>query len=185
MNFKIIEIPDADLTFSQTWRESESTLWMEQLKNEIQWQQHKIRLFGKWVDCPRLSAWYGDLGTEYTYSNLKLVPKPWSPTLLEIRNNLTKSVGNSFNSVLINLYRDGNDSMGWHSDDEPELGSNPVIASISFGSTRMMKFRHRTKPEMAKISLALSPGSLLVMRGTSQQFWQHQIPKTKKKLVSA
>jgi alkylated DNA repair dioxygenase AlkB len=180
MSFEIINIPDGDLTFSRTWRESESVYWMERLRKEIEWEQHRIKIFGQWVDCPRLSAWYGDPGAMYSYSGLSLTPKAWTPTLLEVRNQLAETIERPFNSVLLNLYRNGNDSMGWHSDDEWELGLNPVIASISLGDSRMMKFRHRSDPEVSKFALELSTGSLLIMAGTTQKFWQHEIPKTKK-----
>ena len=180
MSFEIINIPDGDLTFSRTWRESESVDWMERLRKEIEWEQHRIKIFGQWVDCPRLSAWYGDPGAMYSYSGLSLTPKAWTPTLLEVRNQLAETIERPFNSVLLNLYRNGNDSMCWHSDDEWELGLNPVIASISLGDSRMMKFRHRSDPEVSKFALELSSGSLLIMAGTTQKFWQHEIPKTKK-----
>ena len=180
MNFEIINIPDADLTFSKTWRESESMDWMERLKKEIEWEQHRIKIFGKWVDCPRLSAWYGDPEALYSYSNLSLTPKAWTPTLLEVRNQLAETIERPFNSVLLNLYRNGNDSMGWHSDDEWEMGLDPVIASISLGSPRKMKFRHRFDSQVSNFALELSQGSLLIMAGTTQKSWQHEIPKTKK-----
>jgi alkylated DNA repair dioxygenase AlkB len=180
MSFEIINIPDGDLTFSRTWRESESVDWMERLRKEIEWEQHRIKIFGQWVDCPRLSAWYGDPGAMYSYSSLSLTPKAWTLTLLEVRNQLAETIERPFNSVLLNLYRNGNDSMCWHSDDEWELGLNPVIASISLGDSRMMKFRHRSDPEVSKFALELSSGSLLIMAGTTQKFWQHEIPKTKK-----
>ena len=178
MNFEIIDIPDADLTFSRTWRESESTDWMERLKKEIEWEQHRIKIFGKWVDCPRLSAWYGDPEALYSYSNLSLTPKAWTPALLDVRNQLAETIERPFNSVLLNLYRNGNDSMGWHSDDEWEMGVNSVIASIS--RSRKMKFRHRFDSQVSKFTLDLTKGSLLIMAGTTQKFWQHEIPKTKK-----
>ena len=180
MSFEIIDIPDADLTFSRTWRESESMDWMERLKKEIEWEQHRIKIFGKWVDCPRLSAWYGDPEALYSYSNLSLHPKAWTPTLLEVRNHLAETIERPFNSVLLNFYRNGNDSMGWHSDDEWEMGLDPVIASISLGSPRKMKFRHRFDSQVSNFALELSQGSLLIMAGTTQKFWQHEIPKTKK-----
>ena len=180
MNFEIINIPDADLTFSRIWRESESMDWMERLKKEIEWEQHRIKIFGKWVDCPRLSAWYGDPEALYSYSNLSLTPKAWTPTLLEVRNQLAETIERPFNSVLVNLYRNGNDSMGWHSDDEWEMGLDPVIASISLGNSRKMKFRHRFDSQVSNFALELSQGSLLIMAGTTQKFWQHEIPKTKK-----
>ena len=180
MSFEIIDIPDADLTFSRTWRESVSMDWMERLKKEIEWEQHRIKIFGKWVDCPRLSAWYGDSEALYSYSSLSLTPKAWTTTLLEVRNQLAETIEKPFNSVLLNLYRNGNDSMGWHSDDEWEMGLDPVIASISLGSSRKMKFRHRFDSQVSNFALELTKGSLLIMAGTTQKFWQHEIPKTKK-----
>ena len=116
----------------------------------------------------------------YSYSNISLNPKAWTPTLLEVRNQLAETIERQFNSVLLNLYRNGNDSMGWHSDDEWEMGLNPVIASISLGGSRMMKFQHRSDSEVSNFALELSTGSLLIMAGTTQKFWQHEIPKTKK-----
>ena len=116
----------------------------------------------------------------YSYSNLSLHPKAWTPTLLEVRNHLAETIERPFNSVLLNFYRNGNDSMGWHSDDEWETGLDPVIASISLGSPRKMKFRHRFDSKVSRFALELSQGSLLIMAGTTQKFWQHEIPKTKK-----
>ena len=139
MNFEIINIPDADLTFSRTWRESESMDWMERLKKEIEWEQHRIKIFGKWVDCPRLSAWYGDPEALYSYSNLSLTPKAWTPTLLEVRNQLAETIERPFNSVFLNLYRNGKDSMGWHSDDEWEMGLDLSLIHIS-EHTRLLSF---------------------------------------------
>ena len=105
MNFEIINIPDADLTFSRTWRESESMDWMERLKKEIEWEQHRIKIFGKWVDCPRLSAWYGDPEALYSYSNLRLTPKAWTPTLLEVRNQLAETIERPFNSDIFAFFK--------------------------------------------------------------------------------
>ena len=123
-------------------------------EKEIEWEQHRIKIFGKWVDCPRLSAWYGDPEALYSYSNLSLHPKAWTPTLLEVRNHLAETIERPFNSVLLNFYRNGNDSMGWHSDDEWEMGLDPVIASISLGSSRMMKFRHRFDSKISDLHLS-------------------------------
>ena len=132
-------------------------------------------MFGRVVPAPRLEAWYGDEGASYTYSGLAHEPLPWTHELHELRSRVESETGASFNSVLANLYRDGNDSNGWHADDEDELGAEPIIASLSFGTPRRFLLRHRASRET--VELALNPGSLLVMRGLTQQCWQHSIPK--------
>lgn len=157
---------------------AEADSYFEQLLAGISWRQERIRMFGKWVDQPRRIAWHGDSGKRYTYSGLQLEPAPWTPLLAKIRDSLTRVSGASFNSVLINLYRDGRDSMGWHSDDEPELGEHPVIASLSLGATRRFRFRHRTEKSLSPVGLDLTHGSLLLVRGATQHHWQHCLPKT-------
>jgi alkylated DNA repair dioxygenase AlkB len=127
---------------------------------------------------PRLSAWYGDAGAVYTYSGLRLEPLPWTPVLLEIKQATERLSGTRFNSVLLNLYRDGQDSMGWHSDDEPELGPEPVIASVSLGALRRFVFQH--KKRRWRIALDLEPGSVLLMAGATQHHWRHALPKTRR-----
>jgi alkylated DNA repair dioxygenase AlkB len=129
---------------------------------------------------PRLTAWYGDATARYSYSGLDLTPQPWTPALLALRTQVEQATGVTFNSVLLNLYRTGQDSMGWHADDEPELGPEPVIASISLGATRRFRLRPRHSQQLphAPLGLDLPSGSLLVMRGTTQQHWQHAVPKT-------
>ena len=128
---------------------------------------------------PRLVAWFGDPGAAYTYSGLQLVPEPWSERLGSLRARTEGAAGHPFNSVLCNLYRDGNDSMGLHADAEPELGPNPVIASVSLGATRRFVLRH-AKDRGERLDLDLAGGSLLVMSGTTQHFWRHGVPKQKK-----
>jgi alkylated DNA repair dioxygenase AlkB len=128
------------------------------------------------VASPRLSAWYGDPGAIYSYSGLRLEPLPWTPVLLEIRQVVTDLAETPFNSVLLNLYRDGQDSMGWHSDAEPELGRNPVIASVSLGAVRRFVLRHKKRKEQ-HIALELESGSVLVMGGALQHYWRHALPK--------
>jgi len=150
------------------------------LEQGLAWRQDTIKIAGKPVPIPRLQAWYGETGTEYTYSGLKLTPEPWANTLLEIKSQVEPKAGISFNSMLANLYRDGRDSVGWHSDDEKELGNNPVIASVSFGATRNFVLKHRKLRQLEKISLPLEHGDLLVMDGPTQHHWVHQIPKTRK-----
>lgn len=136
-------------------------------------------MFGRWVDSPRLSCWIGDAGASYRYSGQSFEPHPWPDALLPLRGRLRQELGIDFNSVLANLYRDGRDAMGWHSDDEPELGPEPVIASVSLGAARRFVLRRRDDHTVRK-EFRLEPGSLLVMRGNSQRDWQHALPRTAK-----
>ena len=149
---------------------------LDSLTNTLQWQQKQIRMFGSWLDMPRLTCWYGDAGCSYTYSGLTEEPLPWTPELLQIKQMLFERAGITCNSVLANLYRDQKDSMGWHSDDEKELGPEPVIASISLGAVRRFDLRHKQEAGL-QIRLPLAHGSLLVMEGVTQTFWKHQVPK--------
>lgn len=163
--------------------ETTSRSLFDKLLKQVNWTQHRIKLFGKSHPCPRLSAWYGDPGTDYSYTGLRLRPILWSETLLEIRSVVEERVGESFNSVLLNQYRDGNDSMGWHADDEPELGEQPVIASVSLGQVRRFLLRQRNvSSKRDSISIDLLPGSLLVMSGNCQKDWKHSVPKTKREV---
>jgi alkylated DNA repair dioxygenase AlkB len=147
------------------------------LHREVPWEQHRLKIFGRDVGSPRLSCWIGDEGTAYKYSGTLFEPHAWTPSLAVLRDELAARFELRFNSVLANLYRDGHDSMGWHSDDEPELGREPVIASLSFGAVRRFRFRSR---ETKRVSLALdlASGSLLVMRGATQRLYHHDLPKT-------
>jgi alkylated DNA repair dioxygenase AlkB len=151
------------------------------LEAKVAWRQEKIKLFGKQIDQPRLTAWYADAGKSYTYSGLTWEPLPWLAELSKLREKLQECTGAAFNSILLNLYRHGQDSMGWHSDDEPELGQNPIIASLSLGQERPFSFRHRVHKHL-KHQLVLPSGSLLLMAGETQHFWHHQLPKTTKPL---
>ncbi len=157
----------------------ESDRLFGQLYSGIQWQQEIIRMFGKSTPIPRLSAWYGDKGKSYIYSGIEHHPEPWNPTLSLIKTRVEQVSQVQFNSVLLNLYRHGKDSVSWHSDDEPELGQNPVIASVSFGATRRFSLRHKQIRER-KVAIDLPHGSFLLMRGETQHYWQHQITKTAK-----
>ncbi len=150
-----------------------------ELKNIIQWKQEGMMMFGKYVNFPRLTAWYADEGKTYEYSGLKNIPNKWTAPLLSLKSKIEIETHSTFNSVLLNYYRNGHDSMGWHSDDEPELGANPIIASLNLGAARKIQFRHRYHKEQ-KLELELSSGSLLIMKGSIQHFWQHQIPKQTK-----
>ncbi len=148
------------------------------LLKEIKWQQDQLTLYGKSVNIPRLQAWYGEPQYTYTYSGLALSPQPLTPCLSALKAKVEHFTGITFNSLLANLYRDGNDSVSWHSDDEPELGDCPVIASLSFGETRNFQLKHKIKGD--KLNIDLTAGSLLLMSGTTQHFWSHCVPKTKR-----
>ena len=174
-----LPLPDADVSFQPALFDGvEAADLFERLHVEIPWRQVSIRLYGKTIPVPRLTAWHGDPGASYTYSHLELRPEPWTPALLAIRERLGDD-GRAFNGVLLNFYRDGADGMSWHSDDEPELGPRPVIASVSLGGVRRFQFRHRHRPAETH-TIDLTSGSCLWMRGDTQENWRHQVPKTKK-----
>lgn len=155
--------------------------YFQKLQKSLDWKQEPIRMFGKMVMQPRLTALYGDAGRPYGYSGISMNPSVWTTELLEIKEKLQVFSGIVFTHVLCNYYRDGQDSMGWHRDNEAVLGKNPSIASITFGSTRLFQIRHyETKNH--KIDIPLTHGSLLMMSGESQHHWEHQLPKTKKVL---
>lgn len=143
----------------------------------IEWKQESMNMYGKQIPFPRLTSWYGDSDKPYSFSGITLQPHPWSKELLEIKNDIEPKALVSFNSVLLNRYRDGNDSISWHTDAEKELGRNPVIASVNFGAERKFQLKHMETNE--KIEIVLKHGSLLIMMGELQHFWKHQVPKTK------
>lgn len=134
-------------------------------------------MFGRAIDIPRLQAWYADPGLSYRYSKMTLTPTPWFPVLAELRNKVNAFCQTKFNAVLVNCYRDHKDSVGWHCDDEIELGENPLIASLSFGATRDFHLKHKNGGESVKLSL--QSGSLLVMGDKSQEYYQHALPKSR------
>ena len=172
-----LDLPDAEVYFApQFFSNEESDAYFERLMEEVNWQQESIKMFGKLLPMPRLTAWYGDKG--YTYSGLQNKPQPWLPVLQELKERVEQATGQKYNSVLLNLYRSGQDSMGWHSDNEAELGPEPDIASLSFGGERKFSFRHRTNKALKPISINLGHGSLLLMRGPTQHHWLHQVSKT-------
>ena len=150
---------------------------LRELRDTTAWRRETITLYGKTIDVPRLTAWYGDEGTSYIYSGIRNEPLPWTPVLGEIKRAVEPPARVVFNSVLLNRYRTGQDSVSWHADDEPEFGEQPVIASVSFGGTRTFQFKHK-KREESKASVELTHGSLLIMRGGTQANWLHRIPKT-------
>ena len=157
----------------------DSDNFLKSLRENIIWKQESMNMYGKKIDFPRLTSWYGENDKPYTFSGITLQPLPWNSEILEIKNKIEPKANVVFNSVLLNLYRDGNDSISWHTDAERELGKNPVIASVNFGETRKFQLRHIKSKE--KIEIELTHGSLLIMQGELQHFWQHQVPKTKEK----
>lgn len=148
---------------------------LRELIDAIAWEQHHVRLFGKRIAAPRLSCWIGDPGASYVYSRERFEPRPWPPALVPWRQRVEVAADERFNSVLANLYRHGDDAMGWHSDDEPELGETPIIASLNLGATRRFQLKHKTLGLRREVSL--HAGSLLVMRGATQSHWLHGVPR--------
>ena len=157
---------------------AEADAFLATLLTELPWAQKPIVMMGKQILQPRLVAWVGDPDAIYTYSGTENRPLPWTPTLTTLRHRVEEAAGHPFNSVLANLYRHGEDSMGFHADKEPELGRNPVIASLSLGAPRRFQLRYTGKKKgIAGVDLSLGDGSLLIMRGTTQHFWRHGVPK--------
>lgn len=144
----------------------------------VRWKQDYIKFFGKTHPLPRLTAWYGDKGASYAYSGIRSDPNPWNEGLLYLKDRLERALGASFNSVLLNWYRDGSDSLNWHADDEPELGPEPTIASVSFGVTRQFLFKPKNASR-TQLTFDLVEGSLVVMKGSTQRNWVHSVPKRK------
>lgn len=174
------DLPDAKVEYvPNAFKEDNATRLLDKLLEKVQWEQNTIRFYGKESLVPRLEAWYGDPGKSYAYSGIRMDPKPWIDELLEIKQVVEPIAGVRFNSVLINYYRDGKDRVAWHSDDEKELGQNPVIGSVSLGAERKFKLRHKDYRENGEQSeIMLVHGSLLVMKGPTQHFWKHEIPRT-------
>ncbi len=174
-------LPDADVVLYPAFFSCEtSDRYLTHLLTEINWRQETAYLFDKWIPLPRLTAWYGDAGKSYTYSGIKMQPEPWTKSLLSIKSAVETVTQVKFNSVLLNWYRDGSDSVGWHSDAEPVLGRNPVIASVSFGASRRFSLKPKYHKSIKPIHLDLPHGSLLLMQGATQHHWVHQVPKTTK-----
>jgi alkylated DNA repair dioxygenase AlkB len=180
-----VPLADADIAMLPRWLErNEADALFADLSTGLGWEVHRLRMFGREIDSPRLSYWVGDADAVYTYSRTRFEPHPWTPTLDALRERVEAVCGSRFNSVLANLYRDGGDSMGWHSDDERELGGRPVIASLSLGEERRFRFRRRPDPDAprvsrAPVSLVLAHGSVLRMAGDTQRLYQHELPKVR------
>jgi len=172
-----LNLPDGEAVFYRNFLDWEvGDRYFQALLQETQWRQDYLQVHGKSVPLPRLTAWYGDVG--YAYSGIDMEPKPWTVTLLDIKARVEAVAKVSFNSVLLNLYRNGQDSVSWHSDNEPELRQYPAIASVSLGATRRFSFKHKLRKDLKPIHLELPHGSLLLMLGSTQIHWLHQVPKT-------
>ncbi|HYG05944.1 MAG TPA: alpha-ketoglutarate-dependent dioxygenase AlkB [Stenotrophomonas sp.] len=175
-----IDLPGAEVTWVRGWLAAPQAEQLRQdLLADIPWEVHRIRVFGREVDSPRLSCWIGDPEARYRYSGTEFRPHPWPAPLMALRARLADECGAEFNSVLVNRYRDGRDAMGWHSDDEPELGPRPLIASLSLGAPRRFVFRHR-QDKALKRELLLGHGDLLLMAGDTQRLYHHGLPRTAK-----
>ncbi len=178
MSLSPLPLADAALAFDPAWlAPTRADALFAGLRGQVPWEVHRIRIFGREVDSPRLSCWIGDPEARYRYSGTLFQPHPWPDLLRPVRDRLEEELGAGFNSVLANLYRNGHDAMGWHSDDEPELGPAPVIASLSLGAARRFALRHRDDPAR-KLAFELPHGSLLVMSGTTQRCYRHSLPRT-------
>lgn len=191
MGWTSLELPGAEVALDPSWLpQAEADALLQALLDTVPWESHRIRLFGRKVDSPRLSCWIGDPGAAYVYSGTRFEPHPWPRALRPVRRRVAEACGTEFNSVLANLYRDGRDAMGWHRDDERELGVQPVIASLSLGATRrfVLKAGKRLPAEPGQPSggagatpraaLELGHGGLLVMRGDTQRHYRHALPRT-------
>ena len=151
----------------------------ERLRLEVPWQQDEVTMFGRRVPLPRLTAWFGDAGLDYTYSGIRMRPHGWNPVLQQLRELTEALAGVSFNTVLLNLYRNGSDGVAWHADDEADLGPDPVIGSISLGASRRFQLRRRDDNQI-RTETALHHGDIIIMSGSTQSLWLHQVPKTSK-----
>ena len=175
---EVLPLEDAEIRYwPDAFGPEEAAELFARLRARIDWRQEEVLIFGRRRLVPRLVAWHGDTGATYAYSGTVHVPDPWTPDLERVRDRVQVLTGLHFNSVLLNLYRDGRDGMGWHADDEPELGRDPAIASVTFGSTRRFCLRHRRR-KGSRLDLLPGSGSLLLMSGPTQHHWLHAVPKT-------
>ena len=172
-----VELRDGRVRFvERLFSDAENERWFNALRDGTRWRQEEIRIFGRNRRQPRLTAWHGDTDATYCYSGLRLHPEPWTADLVAIRARIEAVSETRFNSVLLNYYRDGGDSMGWHSDDEPELGENPLIGSVSLGAARRLRMQHKADPSL-QMAWNLPGGSYFEMGGALQRHWRHCVPK--------
>lgn len=174
--FEPVMMEDADVSILRDLdTHAPHRIIFDRLLTETKWQQREMNMYGKKVLQPRLTAWYGDPDRTYMYSGIRNKPLPWTDVLRELKRRIEDCTDSRFNSVLLNYYRDNSDSMGFHSDDEKELGKDPTIASLSFGDTRRFIFKHKTRKELPTVAVALTDGSVMLMKGSTQRHWKHAI----------
>jgi len=173
----ILPHPGEGLFYPGFFDKQESDTYLKYLLDDIPWIQEPVTLFGRSVMQPRLTAFFGDRGMKYAYSGLSMQAEEWTPPLLRIKEKVEAKCNAAFNVCLLNLYRDGKDYMGWHRDNERSLGPLPVIASLSFGEVRLFQFRHYVE-KIPVISLELEHGSMVLMKGETQKYWEHRLTKT-------
>lgn len=180
-NFEVLSLEDGEILFMKNFFDPyEAQNLFEILQKTINWRQEQIKMYGKTHLVPRKTAWYGEEGLNYSYSGIICQPEKWTEELIYVKSEIEKLIpSEKFTSVLLNLYNDGNNKMGWHADDEKELGINPTIASVSFGATRRFDIKHKEIHGL-QYQFELTSGSLLIMRGALQHHWIHQIPAQKK-----
>ncbi|WP_310027437.1 alpha-ketoglutarate-dependent dioxygenase AlkB family protein [Flavobacterium arsenatis] len=177
---KIFDLPDTDLMLVDNFIEKEaSDCYYHTFLNHTQWKEYQMEIFDKTVTAPRMIAWYEDKDNAGANQD----GPDWTPELLSIRKKVEAETGLAFNAVLLNLYRNGKDGVAWHSDHTDNSGPNPIIASVSFGETRMFRLRHKTRKDIQQVEIPLHHGSFLLMAGTTNSFWQHQVPKTAKDIL--
>ena len=176
----VFDLPNAEIEYYPEFFEKiQADALFNKLEHEIPWQSDTITVYGKTYPQPRLTSLFGNEGKPYSYSNVVMQPHLWNPLTVFIKEKVEEAAQIQFTTVLLNLYRNGKDSNGWHADNEKELGRNPVIASVSFGATRPFYLKHNTI-ESQRLKIDLAHGSLLIMKGETQHFWKHQIAKTSK-----
>ena len=179
----VFDVPDASIIYYPNFFSTEeATIFFDTLQKEIPWQQDDIKVYGKVYPQPRLTALFGNEGKSYSYSNITMHPHKWSPLLMSIKEKVEKTTEAIYSTVLLNYYRDGKDSNGWHADNEKELGTNPIIASLSFGAERMFQLKHNAIPNQ-KINIPLAHGSLLVMKELPSTFGNIKFQKQQNQLT--
>ena len=183
LELKQFDLPDANVSlYNNVFNVEESHTLFTSLLKTIKWQQDTIKFYGKEFNVPRLTAFYGEANKVYSYSSITLQSQSWTSDLIFIKKRIEAITETKFNSCLLNLYRTGQDSNDWHQDNEKELGQNPIIASVSFGQTRPFKLKHLVDTSLQTITIPLVSGSLLLMKGATQHFWRHKIPKTTREI---
>jgi alkylated DNA repair dioxygenase AlkB len=177
---KIFDLPDAELILIDNFfTKEESDRFYEKILRQTKWREYEMEMYDKIVTAPRMISWYEDKDNVGAYQN----GPDWTYDLLTIRGRVERETQIEFNSLLLNLYRNGNDGVSWHSDKEHNSGPNPIIASVTFGETRMFRLRHKFRKEIPQVEIPLHHGSFLLMAGTTNSFWQHQVPKTAKNVL--